>query len=156
MNRRRFGLRTASGLSIFLCVAIFALMALLTVVLGAGVYRAVVERAQFNHEARTAIAYVTGKLRAHTGEIRLEQTDDGEDLLVLCEEIGGRDYETRIYAHEGGLYEVFAAAELEFAPAAGQRIAEIEALALTVEENLVGIAVTVDGEEYASSVALKG
>lgn len=90
------------------------------------------------------------------GEIRLEQTDDGEDLLVLCEEIGGRDYETRIYAHEGGLYEVFTAAELEFAPAAGQRIAEVEALALTVEENLVGIAVTVDGEEYASSVALKG
>ena len=36
MNQRRFGLRAASGLSLFLAVAIFALMALLTVVLGAG------------------------------------------------------------------------------------------------------------------------
>ena len=36
MNQRRFGLRAASGLSLFLAVAVFALMALLTVVLGAG------------------------------------------------------------------------------------------------------------------------
>ena len=68
MNQRRFGLRAASGLSLFLIVAIFALMALLTVVLGAGVYRSVVSRGEVNHEARTAMAYVTGKLqigRAH-------------------------------------------------------------------------------------------
>ena len=85
MNQRRFGLRAASGLSLFLAVAVFALMALLTVVLGAGVYRSVVDRAEVNHEARTAMAYVTGKLRANTGDVSLEQTEVGEDMLVLSE-----------------------------------------------------------------------
>ena len=32
MSERRFGLRAASGLSLFLAVAVFALMALLTMV----------------------------------------------------------------------------------------------------------------------------
>ena len=152
----RFGLRRASGLSIFLCVAVFALMALLTVVLGAGVYRSVVARAQVNHEARTAVAYVTGKLRAHAGEVRLAKTQDGADMLVLREEIGGRGYETRIYAYGGGLYEVFAAEETKFAPADGQRVAEIDALKVALKENLAEISVTVDGEAYASHVALWG
>ena len=105
MNERRFGLRAASGLSLFLIVAIFALMALLTVVLGAGVYRSVVSRGEVNHEARTAMAYVTGKLRANTGEVSLKKTEVGNDMLILSEEIGGELYETRIYAHEGMLYE---------------------------------------------------
>ena len=50
-------------------MAVFALMALLTVVLGAGVYRSVVSRAEVNHEARTAMAYITSKLRANTGSV---------------------------------------------------------------------------------------
>ena len=67
MSERRFGLRAASGLSLFLAVAVFALMALLTMVLGASVYRSIVDRAEVNHEARTVMAYVTGKLRAAQG-----------------------------------------------------------------------------------------
>ena len=154
MNQRRFGLRAASGLSLFLAVAIFALMALLTVVLGAGVYRSVVDRAEVNHEARTAMAYVTGKLRANTGDVSLEQTEVGDDMLVLSEEIGGANYETRIYAHEGMLYEIFAAAEIDFAPDQGQPIAAREAFSAEKEENALRLTVRAGGEDYAARVAL--
>ena len=154
MNQRRFGLRAASGLSLFLAVAVFALMALLTVVLGAGVYRSVVGRAEVNHEARTAMAYVTGKLRANTGDVSLEQTEVGEDMLVLSEEIGGANYETRIYAHEGMLYEIFAAAEIDFAPDQGQPIAALEAFSAEKEENALRLTVRAGGEDYAARVAL--
>ena len=129
MNQRRFGLRAASGLSLFLAVAIFALMALLTVVLGAGVYRSVVGRAEVNHEARTAMAYVN-------------------------EEIGGANYETRIYAHEGMLYEIFAAAEIDFAPDQGQPIAALEAFSAEKEENALRLTVRAGGEDYTARVAL--
>ena len=154
MNERRFGLRAASGLSLFLIVAVFALMALLTVVLGAGVYRSVVSRAETNHDARTAVAYITGKLRASTGSVSLEQTEVGDDMLVLTEEIGGTDYETRIYAHGGTLYEVFAAAGIDFAPEQGQPIAELEAFSASAEDDMLRLTVRAGGEDYTAHVAL--
>ena len=154
MNERRFGLRAASGLSLFLTVAVFALMALLTVVLGAGVYRSVVGRAEVNHEARTARAYITGKLRANTGSTTLEKTEVGNDMLVLNEEIGGADYETRIYAHEGALYEVFAAADIDFAPEEGQPIAALDGFSVQMEENALRLTVRAGGEDYTAHVAL--
>ena len=154
MSERRFGRRAASGLSLFLIVAIFALMALLTVVLGAGVYRSVVDRGEVNHEARTAMAYVTGKLRANTGSTTLEKTEVGNDMLVLSEEIGGADYETRIYAHEGALYEVFAAADIDFAPEEGQPIAALDGFSVQMEENALRLTVRAGGEDYTAHVAL--
>ena len=156
MSERRFGLRAASGLSLFLIVAIFALMALLTVVLGAGVYRSVVGRGEVNHEARTAMAYVTGKLRANTGEVSLEKTEVGHDMLVLSEEIGGELYETRIYAHEGTLYEVFAAADIAFAPEEGQPIAMLDSFCAEAEENTLRLTVRAGDEDYTAHVALWG
>lgn len=156
MNERHFGLRAASGLSLFLIVAIFALMALLTVVLGAGVYRSVVSRGEVNHEARTAMAYVTGKLLANTGEVSLEKTEVGNDMLILSEEIGGELYETRIYAHEGMLYEVFASADIDFAPEQGQPVAALEGFSAAQEGDTLRLTVRAGDEDYTAHVALVG
>ncbi len=154
MSERRFGLRAASGLSLFLAVAVFALMALLTMVLGASVYRSIVDRAEVNHEARTVMAYVTGKLRAAQGEVRLEMTEAGADMLVLAEEIDGAAYETRIYAYEGRLYEIFADAGLAFAPEEGQAIATLEAFSVTAENGMLRLSMRAGGQDYTAHVAL--
>lgn len=154
MSERRFGLRAASGLSLFLAVAVFALMALLTMVLGASVYRSIVDRAEVNHEARTVMAYVTGKLRAAQGEVRLEMTETGADMLVLAEEIDGAAYETRIYAYEGRLYEIFADAGLAFAPEEGQAIATLEAFSVTAENGMLRLSMRAGGQDYTAHVAL--
>lgn len=154
MSERRFGLRAASGLSLFLAVAVFALMALLTMVLGASVYRSIVDRAEVNHEARTVMAYVTGKLRAAQGEVRLEMTEAGADMLVLSEEIDGAAYETRIYAYEGRLYEIFADAGLAFAPEEGQAIATLEAFSVTAENGMLRLSMRAGGQDYTAHVAL--
>lgn len=154
MTHRRFSLRAASGLSIFLAVAVFALMSLLTVVLGAGVYRGVVERADANHEVRTAIAYVTGKVRGATGEITIEKTEVGNDMLVITEQYGERYYQTRIYAHEGNLYEVFAAQDTAFAPEEGQKIVSLDGFEAAREGELLRLKVHSGGGEYTSSVSL--
>ena len=154
MSERRFGLRAGSGRSLFLAVAVFALMALLTVVLGASVYRSIVDRAEVNHEARTVMAYVTGKLRAAQGEVRLEMTEAGADMLVLAEEIDGAAYETRIYAYEGRLYEIFADAGLAFAPEEGQAIATLEAFSVTAENGMLRLSMRAGGQDYTAHVAL--
>ena len=75
-------------------------------------------------------------------------------MLVLTEEIGGTDYETRIYAHGGTLYEVFAAAGIDFAPDQGQPIAALEAFSAEKEENALRLTVRAGGEDYAARVAL--
>ena len=100
------------------------------------------------------MAYITGKLRANTGSTTLEKTEVGNDMLVLSEEIGGADYETRIYAHEGALYEVFAAADIDFAPEEGQPIAALDGFSVQMEENALRLTVRAGGEDYTAHVAL--
>ncbi|NLF26282.1 MAG: DUF4860 domain-containing protein [Clostridiales bacterium] len=156
MKRKGIRLSSASGFSVFLAIAVFALMALLTVVLGAGVYRSVAARAENNHSLRSAITYVTGKLRSmgESGEARIEQTEVGSSL-VLSEQIEGEWYETRIYAHGGRLYEVFSERGMVFEPECGQAIAKLDDFrAEMAGERLIRLRATVDGTEYAVHVAL--
>ena len=154
MSGRRFGLRAVSGMCIFLTVAVFALMCLLTVVFGAGVYRSVVERGEHSYDVRTAIAYVTGKLRASSGEVAVEQTEAGNNMLLLKEQIGQTQYETRIYAHEGALYELFTASGISMEPDQGQRIAAVEDFQVSLEQNMVCLTLRTGGEDYSAHVAL--
>ncbi len=157
MRRRGIRLSSASGFSVFLAIAVFALMALLTVVLGAGVYRSVATRAENNHSLRSAITYVTGKLRSigEGGEVRIEKTEVGSGALVLAEQIGDEWYETRIYAYGGRLYEVFSERGMVFDPEGGQAIAKLDDFrAEMVGEHLIRLQATVNGTEIAAHVAL--
>ena len=155
MTAGRKGAGSVGGFGVFLLVSILTLMTLLTGVLGAGVYRRIVVRAGENYNLRTTLAYVTGKVRAlGAGDaLRVERRWDDVQTLVLAQD----GYETRIYAYDGNLYEVYAAQEVEFVPGEGQKIASAEAFSVLWErENLLRVSVRLEDETYSACVALHG
>ena len=87
---------------------VFTLSALVLVILGANVYRQTVSYMDDNYTARTAYSYLTEKVRQNdlydsvsVGEL------EGCTALVLTREIGGADYATYLYLHDGSLRELF-------------------------------------------------
>lgn len=153
MNRQGWTLRGANGFNAFLLIGVFTVMALLVVVLGAGVYQRIVARADENYALRTALTYVTGKVRASMGsdvDVEITRLWDGIYGLSLTE----GDYATRIYAHDGTLYEIFSALDAEFAPEDGQKIGDVDDFSVAwATENLLDISVRIDGIEYSACVA---
>lgn len=114
---------------IIFTLGLFCVLAasLLTVVLlGANVYGKTVETMRQNYEKRTAIGYVTGKLRQceNAGAVSLGELGD-LPALVLREQVGGQTLLTYIYYYDGALCEVFANEQARLGPQNGQRILEV-------------------------------
>ncbi len=90
-------------LSLF-CV--FAVTALLVVILGANVYKGISSNMQDHYGARVSVSYITEKVRQsdETGGVDLREMEEGP-ALVLIQAVGGYTYETWIYAEAGFLKE---------------------------------------------------
>lgn len=111
---------------------VFTFCSLAVIVFGANVYKNTAEDMQENFTARTAVAYVTEKVRQNDKKSAVALlTQDGMDVLrikTLSTEQG--DFVTYIYCKEDGLYELLYPADREFNPAAGQKILEISAFSV--------------------------
>lgn len=137
---------------------VFAVSALVLVTIGADVYRHTVQDMSNNYDARTAIAYVTEKVRQHnfllsddTPAVTLS-TLSGEPALILTSEVDGQAYDTCLYYHEGYLKELYmrkGAYLGENVLDAGQNILELSGLTFeSVSENLLSVTMTTsDGRE---------
>ena len=87
---------------------VFTLSALVLVILGANVYRQTVRYMDENYSARTAYSYLTEKVRQNDLYDNISIGDlEGTTALVLTREIGGTDYATYLYLHDGSLRELF-------------------------------------------------
>lgn len=116
-------------------LAVFAVCALLVLLLGARVYRNLVETGGETYRARTASQYLTTRVR-QAGQV--EVTDfEGCDALVIREEVGSRVYLTRIYCYDGWLRELYAAESARLHPADGEKILEAEEMTLSLEAGLL-------------------
>lgn len=146
-----------AGLLVYLLIGLFAVMAMFCVIVGAEVYRGAVRSADENAGLRTTISYVTGKLRAADARSGVERIDGPEgDCLKLTEDIGGTEYVTYIYGYQGQIREIFTLAEAAFDPEGGQAVASAESFAISeVRPGLMRLEVCVNGETYASHVALR-
>ena len=111
---------------------VFAICALMVVMMGAEVYRKGVQDMQNNFDTRTSLSYIATKLRRGDtqGAIATEKIGD-ESALVIVESIGGTEYATWIYCYEGSLREVYTLKELTPLPSDGQTIMNIEAIEIT-------------------------
>lgn len=132
-----------SSLFIFLLVGLFALLSLLSVLIGVGVYRNVVENVAANEQIRTSLSYVANKVRAadRVGAIEVAEWN-GLETLLLREEYDGSPYETRIYCLQqedgrNGLYEQFVHEGDIWDVANGQYIMEIQELSFSQEDDKV-------------------
>lgn len=119
-NRRMFG--SLAGLVLF---ALFAVCVLAVLLIGTEVYRKLTVRNQQVYEKRTAIQYLTTKLRQAdvAGGILVEDFD-GQEALVISEEVEGTRYRTWIYYYDGYIRELFAAESSSLTADAGEKVLE--------------------------------
>ena len=118
-------------LSLF-CV--FTVCAFLVVSIGANVYRATAENMENTYSTRTALAYVTEKLRQHDAEGLVSLTElDGAPALAFYDGEGDDRYVTYIYSDGEALLEITAGADADVSPAMGQEIIEVKGFSFSEE-----------------------
>lgn len=108
---------------VLLLFCAFALMMLMTLLSGAGVYQSVHENMEHQYEERTALAYLEAKLHHYdsVGAVQLEPFAD-TTALAFYEDVDDVRYKTLIYYHEGYIKELFFETGLLFQPEDGQRV----------------------------------
>ncbi|MBQ2756105.1 MAG: DUF4860 domain-containing protein [Oscillospiraceae bacterium] len=148
-------------LFLFTVFAVFVAVILLG---GAKVYRAQVNRDRADYDHRTISQYLVTRIHQNDAEgawfvtdFDLLQPSDSGNTLCFSEIIEGREYYTRVYCHDGYLYELFAEADATyFTPADGQAILPLEALSFSCSEKTVTLDITFeDGTEQTVYLALR-
>ena len=131
------------GAFIFVLLGMFALMSTLMVLLGAQMYRATVEHSEDNNQGRLLSAYVRSMIRAQDSGQTIEITEEN-DVPVLCmkEDWDGDVYVTRLYQHDGSLYEYYSSAEQPFDLGDGTAICEAGSFKATLDGQLLTINMT--------------
>ena len=157
MQRQKMIPHAISGVFVFLLLGVFAVLAVVTVLLGAYSYRYISARADMDNNGRMATAYIRSMLRARdeAGMLELEQADSG-DTLLLHSRYGDEEFVTRIYVHDGVLRELFTAAEDVFDPGVGEAVCPAEELRSTMEKGLLTVRVRIGDEWQEIACVLHG
>lgn len=116
---------------------VFALCILLVLLTGATVYRDLVDHAAESHTHRTALGYLTSRVR-QADSVTVSDFQ-GCDALLLEETVSNETYITRIYCWDGWLRELYSSADSELAPEDGEPLLETEVLACAQEDNFLAL-----------------
>jgi len=144
MNFRK---RNKSIVDILFLLALFCaflISALFIVLFGARIYKKTVSDMQVNYTSRTALSYVTEKLRQHdsTGCISIQITDS-QPVLVLTQDINGEEYSTYLFSYDGYLKEVTMKAGNGVDLNSGQKLIELKSfIAEQVNNSLYHFTIT--------------
>ncbi len=131
---------------------VFAVSALLVVVIGANVYRSTVSTQEANAVKRISLAYIAEKIRQNdaSGNIRVGDVE-GEPALILDSTYGDDTYSTYIYTYEGSLRELFVKSSAEPALMAGQAITDVSSFSIEqASEQLYRITVSDEQDNILS------
>lgn len=142
---------------------VFTVSALMLVTIGSEVYRHTVDDMGSNYETRTAVAYITEKVRQNDNIILDSDTNIPQNIsistlanepsLMLTQNINGENYHTYLYLHEGYLKELFMKSGSYLGDnmlAAGQTIMKLSDFSVQqVSDNLLSVQMTTpDGESH--------
>ena len=146
-----------SGLLALLLFAVFAVCILSVLLAGTQIYQRLTQRDDAAYSHRTAVQYLSTKVRQSDcmGMIHVEDFC-GADALVLTEELEGEVFQTRIYCHDGWLYELFSPEGLEALPEDGEPLLPLQSMDLTLSEQLLQFSLTEsDGTNTDFRLALR-
>ena len=171
------------SLAPLLLFAVFTACILMVLLSGADIYHKIAKRDQRSINQRTVSQYLTTRLHqsdaadmvsvgsfenpvqsassstpteATVNSLSQYRTNLAGDTLYLREELNGRIYYTRIYAHAGMLRELFAAEGLNFKPSHGTVILPLKDLHFTLQDGLLTIDITYeDGTSENLFIALR-
>lgn len=107
---------------------LFAISALMLVIIGANVYKKTITDMDTNYVSRTSFSYVSEKLRQHDvyDGIHIDSYGDS-DAILLTEIINKISYTTYLYLYNGYLMELFTRSDQQLSPNSGQRIIKMDA-----------------------------
>lgn len=119
----------------FLLLLVFALFSLLLTAMGSAVYRSGVKHLNENYTSRTAIAYVSEKVRQHDGAGDIFLTEVEEiPAIGFRDEIENNAFITYVYYWEGALRELFIRADNTPLAAMGNSIVELESFEIALPD----------------------
>ena len=123
---------------VFLLLGMFAVFSTLMVLLGAQLYRGIVDQTEIHNARRVLYSYVNNAVRGNNAAdlIRTEKIG-GVDALVFDWFVDDEHYETRVYCHEGTLRELFSEAGQAFEPDYGEIICRAEAFRPEMDGSLL-------------------
>lgn len=125
-GRLRYQEHAVAGLFVFVLLALFALLSMLLVIIGAQTYRSITVSAEMNTQRRLGVSYVANRVRSadQSGGITLEQYGD---ITAIVQHVSAEDgaYENRIYCCDGELREQFVRADVPFDAQQGRTVSEI-------------------------------
>lgn len=120
----------------------FAITALFVVLFGARIYKSTVSNMKTNYEKRTAMSYVTEKIRAHdyTGGADVSDISEGDfsdehSVLKLYQTQGDKRYVTYLFVKDGYLREFTAEESYDFDYNAGANILAIDEFSVKKESD---------------------
>lgn len=146
MNKNKVDISTVAPLLILL---IFGTYIMIVLLFGAKLYNNTLHQNNTAFDHRTIDQYLLTRIRQSDAEQSFlvgtfenpTATKQG-DTLFLAEQIDGEWYYTRIYCHNGYLYELFTAAEDIFERADGEKIMPLKQIHFTLEGQLLSLHIT--------------
>lgn len=115
---------------------LFTACAFLVVLTGIQVYRTTVSDMEDNYSSKTALSYVTEKIRQHdfAGGVSVVSLK-GENALVLKDQADGETYLTYIYAYEDYIWELSVKEGTPVSRDMGQKIIQVQDFSIEKKEN---------------------
>lgn len=147
-----------SGVVILVPLMIFALLAMLLITMGISVYSGVINGSEENYSRRTAVSYISNRVRRadRAGSVTLGEYG-GSDALLIGNEYNDTAYVTIIYYYNGYIRELFCKADAEIDVNGGASLMPAKEFSISTGDGFVTITVM---DEYGSVnscvIALKG
>lgn len=106
---------------------VFALSALIVILLAARIYQSTTENSSLNYTSRTSLSYISEKIHQNDldGAVYIGNFD-GYEALVMEQNINDVTYYTYIYACDNKLKELFTSGNSGIKASSGQTILEIQ------------------------------
>lgn len=144
-----------SGLAVLLVFGIFAICVLFVLLEGGLSYEKVYADGQETYTQRTAMQFLSTKVRQAEGQVSVMSLGDG-DALCLDEEVDGEHYVTWIYCCDGWLREYYGVAGEMPDPQYGDMVLELSYMALDLSDDVLWIfAEDVQGQEMEMQLYLR-
>lgn len=154
MSNKSF-LKKTEHLFSFLLFFVFLLCSAFTILIGSRVYENIHARDDIAFETTTALSYITNKVRQNDTAGAITLRNDGEtEILVLTSVFDKQKYETWIYQMDGGLYELFTAADSGLDITAGQKIMDGGPVSFSIDDSSL-LTVSLDETGQCAHILLR-
>lgn len=149
MNQRNENKHMVDVLFVIILFCVFAVSALILVMIGANVYKKTVNDMDLNFDSRTSFAYVTEKIRQNDAKDALSIREfGGNDAICITKNYNGTDYYTYLYYYDGYLREMNVRADSIIDPAMGSAILAIDSFTISQSnEHLYSVVIETAGNE---------